>query len=60
MIQVRSESALSFGYKPGGWSHLNEVSGCLALSKVHAVMLFNKEAGCSEETRLVLHIPSSS
>ena len=25
MIQVRSESALSFGYKAGGWSHLNEV-----------------------------------
>lgn len=26
MIQVRSESALSFGYKPGGWSHHNEVN----------------------------------
>lgn len=25
MIQLRSESALSFGYKPGGWSHVNEV-----------------------------------
>ena len=25
MIQLRSESALSFGYKAGGWSHLNEV-----------------------------------
>ena len=31
MIQLRSESALSFGYKAGGWGHLNEVhtAGCL-------------------------------
>ena len=26
MIQLRSDSALSFGYKAGGWSHVNEVS----------------------------------
>lgn len=28
MIQLRSESALSFGYKAGGWSHVNEVRVC--------------------------------
>ena len=43
MIQVRSESALSFGYKPGGWSHLNEVSGCLAWSEVHALALLTRK-----------------
>ena len=25
MIQLRSDSALSFGHKAGGWSHVNEV-----------------------------------
>lgn len=25
MLQLRSDSALSFGYKAGGWNHQNEV-----------------------------------
>ena len=40
MIQVRSESALSLGYKAGGWSHMNEVycSPCRTLDHAYLEM----------------------
>ncbi|DBA95828.1 TPA: RNA demethylase alkbh5 [Trebouxia sp. C0004] len=45
MIQVCSESALSFGYKPGGWSHVNENLRFLRIHKpLFSVMVLKNEA----------------